>query len=189
MRRICLSDYNPKHNESCSKIYRCTQCHLDHFSLDADCKVIKQYCNNLNRAVKQATEEGTIKPTVTEALHAPAPRPIINNQVFSPLPISSSHSSLKHLPWKTTNSSSLSQHHPTDISNQQLFEKICAHPEEKSKLVDTRRQKIENEVESNRNLFESLRQNLSSTIRLLNSLITELVSPMSKAISNLDEKS
>jgi uncharacterized protein YycO len=44
------------------------------------------------------------------------------------------------------------------------------------------------EVDLNRNVIDALRQNLSKTIKLLNLLITEIVAPVLKVISNVDEK-
>ena len=46
--RICLLDYNNKHNEICSKIYICAQCHQEHYSLDGNCKLVQEYRSNLN---------------------------------------------------------------------------------------------------------------------------------------------
>jgi hypothetical protein len=100
--------------------------------------LIKQYRINLNRAVKEATENGLIKPIESVPLQAPAQSPIFNDQSFPPLPISSSRPPASKPSSKTTIWTGLNHHQQTDITNQQLFEKICAHLEERSTVVDSR---------------------------------------------------
>jgi hypothetical protein len=100
--RICLLDYNEKHNDVCSKQYQCAQCHQGHYSLDSDYKIIQQYRNNLNRAVKQATEAGTIKLPQTEVRQPQGAQPPKFDLVtFPQLLAPTSRQSARPPPWKT----------------------------------------------------------------------------------------
>jgi hypothetical protein len=100
--RFCLLDYKEKHNDICSKQFKCAQCSSDHFSLDADCQKIQQYRNNLNRAVKQAVKDGAIKITQVENTQpSPTPPPNQNNRNFPLLPSASvNHNTVNFHPWK-----------------------------------------------------------------------------------------
>jgi hypothetical protein len=86
--RICLLNYDEKHNNVCSKQFQCAQCHQDHYSLDANCKLIQQYRSNLNKAVRQATEDGTIKLPQTEVRQPTsryAPVPVMTGELGTTL--------------------------------------------------------------------------------------------------------
>ncbi|CAF1592446.1 unnamed protein product [Didymodactylos carnosus] len=59
--KCCLEVYHPQHNETCSKQPTCAQCGLKHHSLDPSCLEVKNYRCNLNKAVKEALNDGVIQ--------------------------------------------------------------------------------------------------------------------------------
>ena len=80
-------------------------------------------------------------------------------------------------------------HQPsTDISNQQLFEKIRNHFDEKSKQTDTRILTIEENVKNNNEMVNGIRQNVFDMSELFNQLLTEIVVPLMKSIPSSKEK-
>jgi len=191
--RICLQDYDENHNEVCSKQYECAQCHQEHYSLDSECKIIQQYRSNLNKAVKQAKEDGTIKPTQSE-VHQPlaAHPPKVDLLTFPQLSDFSNRQISRPPPWKTTTFATAipepDQIHCTDISNQQLFEKLCSYLDERSEKMDLRIRKVEHEIKSNEKNVVYLRQCLSNLVDQIKSIITDIIPPLTKSVSNVDSK-
>ena len=188
--RFCLADFNEKHNEICSKVYKCAQCKECHFSLDADCGVIKQYRAKLNRAVKQASKDGMINLNFNNSYKSgPNLPPNLNNRAMFPLLPTSSSNTIQSFPWKNINPvDNVVQSQSTDISNQQLFDKICSHFEGRYKQVDSQIRTIEEEVKENAKNIMTMRQNLADTIEMFKSLITDIISPLSILSSKLTTK-
>jgi hypothetical protein len=188
--RICLLDYNEKHNDICSKNYQCAQCHQNHYSLDADCQLIQQYRGNLNRAVRQATVDGVIKVMTTEPSKIPNDGPYrFNNQSFPPTTALTTRQVPPQPAWKITTQLAPAQLPLTqDITNQQLFDKISNQLEERSKIVDSHIIKIEQEIETNGKDILDLRQNISNIMEVLKTMIVEVISPVLKSIPKMDGK-
>lgn len=187
--KICLLEYNDSHNEVCSKIYQCAQCHQGHHSIDGDCKLVQKYRTNLNRAVKKAYEDGTLTTNATKIRTAIArPPPPKDTLSFPSLPTSNALRQNPVPPWTTAIQTTSVNRQVDDITNQQLYEKICARLEENSKLADTRIHKLEQESMSYKATITDLRQNLSKMAGLFKQIATDLIDPLMKATTNADKK-
>ena len=189
--RICLLDFNDKHNEVCSKVYQCAQCHQNHFSLDGDCKGVQHYRNNLNRAVKQATKDGKINVPSTTPFNPPTTSPPpMNIQSHPPLPLPKAPSRYNNNsnPWGKATSTVPSNNHSNDISNQQLFDKICVHFDDKLKQVDACILKLDQATTTNNAMIMDVRRSVASVTGLFKQLVDDILVPMIKAIPNGDKK-
>ncbi|CAF2646572.1 unnamed protein product [Rotaria sp. Silwood2] len=188
--RICLLTYDENHNEICSKEYQCAQCHMDHYSLDSKCLAIQQYRNNLNRAVKQAVEDGVITRKSTEQQSAPTVGPPNLDTASFPSLTSAVTNSMPYRtpPWLTTTKPSVARQYTTDMTNQELYEKLCSHLDEKSKQLDSRIIKLEQEMSTKGKIINEFRQSLSKAIEVLKTLTHEIIYPITKSISRMDKK-
>jgi hypothetical protein len=187
--RFCLLDYNANHNDICSKQFKCAQCSLNHFSLDADCQMIQQHRNNLNQAVKQAVKEGAIKFTSLEnAQSTPIPPPMGSTRIFQPLTTTASNQITAAAPrWVKTATATATQK-PLDITNQQLLEQLRAHMDEKSKQLDVQIIKLEKEFKSNEKSITEVRRNLTSIVGTFKLLMQEIIQPILKSIPINEDK-
>jgi hypothetical protein len=182
--RICLLEYDQNHNEVCSKQYQCAQCNHDHYSLDMECPAIQQYRGKLNQAVKQAVKEGTIKRITDEKDRVtPAGLPIRDVTSFPPL-ITSTAVNINLPPPRTMSQAlSVNRSHQPDISNEQLYEKIRTHFDERAKQIDELVLKLEQKVKTNENVIAETRQSISVIVATLQSLTQEVIIPISRSIN------
>ena len=130
--RVCLQDYKEGHNVTCTKQYHCAQCKQNHYSLDSNCKVIQEYRTNLNKAVKQAKSDGTIKLPQVETKQMVSVQPLkFDLNSFPSLQGSIVRQPFRPSSWKMSTAATTmpipSQSQAMDITNQELFEKICSH--------------------------------------------------------------
>ncbi|CAF1417027.1 unnamed protein product [Adineta ricciae] len=190
--RFCLQEYNQDHNEICTKQYKCAQCHEDHYSLDANCEIIREYRANLNKAVKKATVEGKIKLP-----EADTRQPLTNQKfksaldTFPPLPGASAQQVCRPAAWRTTAPTTtqiLNQTAPVDITNQQLFDKICCHLDEKLSTVNDHIANLKLKVKENEKAGLETRKSVSSLVGLVKLLITDIIPPIVKVAFSKDTK-
>jgi hypothetical protein len=174
--RVCLLDYNENHNSVCSKQFKCAQCSDDHSSLDPDCEKIQQYRNKLNKAVKQAVEDGAIKLTSTGNSRAiPIPPPKRDNISFPAIHSNSSNqittapSAWNKLPRITP------AQQPSDITNQELLEQLKTHMDEKANQLDTRIQQLEKDISVNKKSISDVRLNLTNIAETTKKLMVEVI--------------
>jgi len=191
--KFCLQDYKDGHNEICSKQYQCAQCQQDHYSLDSKCKVIQEYRTNLNKAVKQATAEGIVKPPQVETKQSLPPQPhTLGLGMFPPLPGPTVHQPFRPSHWKTTTAATTTQvcnqTQHLDITNQQLFEKICSHMDEKLTQMNDKMSNLEHKVKSNEKMGFVIRQNLSNLIDLVKLVTIDILPPIVKSTFNANSK-
>ena len=183
--RICLENYDQNHNAICSKQYQCAQCNLDHFSLDADCKLVQQYRSSLNRAVKHAKEQGIIKiqQPDTQKQHVALP-PMVDVLNFPQLPQRSGYQNSLPSAWRTntlaTASSQVEPQQTTDISNQQLFDKMCSYLDHQSEKIVIRIEKVEHGIKEAEKEVINLHQSLSMLSDIIKSLTTNIIMPLVK---------
>ncbi|CAF1521239.1 unnamed protein product [Adineta ricciae] len=190
--RFCLEEYNQGHNEICTKQYKCAQCHENHYSLDANCEIIREYRRNLNKAVKKATVEWKIKLPEVDTRQS-----LINQQFkpaldsFPPLPGASAQRVYRPTAWKTTASTStqiFNQTAPVDITNQQLFDKICCHLDEKWSKVNDHITNLKSKVKGNEKAGLETRKNVSCLVGLVKLSITDIIPPIVKLAFSKDTK-
>ena len=190
--RFCLQEYKQGHNEICTKQYKCAQCHQEHYSLDANCEVIREYRANLNRAVKKATAEGTIKLPQADTQRSSTtqqfkPTP----DSFPPLPGASAQQVYKPTAWKTTAPTPtqiFNQTNSMDMTNQELFDKICSQLDEKMSKINDQIANLESKTKENEKIGLETRQNVSSLLELVKLLITDVIPPIVKSAFSKDTK-
>ncbi|CAF0945796.1 unnamed protein product [Adineta ricciae] len=170
--RICLEDYNQQHNEICSKQYRCAQCHNDHYSLDSDCPEIQQHRRELNNAVKGAIKDGVIKRELalqirnSSTQYSGSKNNNYNND-FPPLPsTTTSVPNVSHSPW-THNKPAANSVKQNDITNEQLFEKICSRFDSNMEQTNSRLTIIEKKIKSNEETIISIHKRLNNMVEIL----------------------
>ncbi|UJR07207.1 hypothetical protein I4U23_011495 [Adineta vaga] len=191
--RFCLEDFSDGHNEICTKQYKCAQCNHKHYSLDANCEVIQEYRANLNKAVKQATMDGIIKPTQTKAQRTTAPQHFKPNMdMFPPLPGATTQQSYKPAPWKIVTAPAQmqlsNQNKSTDITNQQLLDKFCLHLDDKLSKIKDQITSLEHKSNQNDRMGVELRQHLTNLLGLVKRLVTDIVPPIVKSTFTKDTK-
>lgn len=163
----------------CSKNYRCAQCNQSHYSLDAGCSLVQHHRNNRNRAVKQALQNETIRSEPISRYPAPPTiPPALDDKTYPALPTTAAtnHHQAVSTQWKTRPNSN-NQDQLTDISNQQLLDKICAHMDEKSKGTEQRLNQIEEKTKANKKCITHLFSNLLKLVETLQTLTQEIIQP------------
>ena len=181
--KICLENYSNGHNETCSKQYKCAQCKKEHYSIDANCEIIQEYRAKLNRPVKHATEEGVIRHIPSRAqVIGSTQRLEFSNDMFPPLPNASVQRTFKPAPWKTTTASTTvqvtDQVPPTDLTNQQLFDKICLMFDDKVDKIKTHILEVEIKSKENEKMALDIRQNVVNLIKLMKTFISDIIPPL-----------
>jgi hypothetical protein len=187
--RICLLDYNQHHNDVCSKQYRCAQCHQDHYSLDGDCPAIQQYRQQLNRAVKQAIADGTVKRITGNRVHDISPfQPMSNINNFPPMTSSTAtmNRNTRSAPWATSQTPA-NNNKAAEMSNTQLFEKLCAHFDEKTLQINSRLSKMEEKIRTNEATIVDLHQRLINVMDVVQPITQTMVQLNSSSIANNEE--
>ncbi|CAF4476669.1 unnamed protein product, partial [Didymodactylos carnosus] len=58
--RVCLGEFTNNHRNECEGQFKCAQCGGNHFSLDGNCPMVKNHCQELNKEVKQAIRNGDL---------------------------------------------------------------------------------------------------------------------------------
>ncbi|CAF1343797.1 unnamed protein product [Adineta ricciae] len=180
--RFCLQEYKQGHNEICTKQYKCAQCHQEHYSLNANCEVIREYRANLNRAVKKATAEGKIKLPQADTQQSSKTqqfKPALDS--FPPLPGASEQQVYKPTAWRTTAPTPtqiFNQTSSVDITNQELYDKICSHLDAKMSKIHEQIADLESKTKENEKTGLETRQNVSNLLELVKLVITDVIPPL-----------
>jgi hypothetical protein len=133
----------------------------------------------LNKAVKQAVEDGAIKLTSTGNSRAiPIPPPKRDNISFPAIHSNSSNqittapSVWNKLPRITPAQQS------SDITNQELLEQLKTHMDEKANQLDTRIQQLEKDISVNKKSISDVRLNLTNIAETTKKLMVEVIKPL-----------
>lgn len=187
--RVCLSDYNETHNQLCSKKAKCAQCSLDHMSLDPDCQAVQQYRDNLNKAVKQAVQDGVVRVTSLSNKAAPPPAPKVSNTNYPSLPTPLATTTLSSAnKWKNTQIPATTVQDKQDLTNHELLGQLKSFIETKFNRIDEQIKEIKKDVQENKKAIEKEQMKTNSLVAILKSTMEDVIKQIIKSVPNIDEK-
>ncbi|CAF1540366.1 unnamed protein product, partial [Adineta ricciae] len=143
-----------------------------------ECPEIQQHRQELNKAVKAAVRAGTIQNVTTNQASKPSQNQSTSNtnlnfanSNFPPFPSATiSKQNTKPPPWAQKNTS-ITTNQINDITNDQLFEKLCNHIDQANEKANTKIQIMEETLKLSDNAIAVLHNRVSKMVEILQIIV------------------